>query len=205
MPSWLENIKSGIAESKGLAKELAETRRSYALGRQALKGDEPPAKSEPALYTPSPSDRVGRHYGDRPGEKLIDTSSMTKPLGSLAAGTTRVKQTGIYKLHKDEAVLNKKDAAKMRANRATASMGKGGKKKSKKSKRHVHEMTIRHSANGGYIARHSFKQPPGGEMQEPEEHTVPDVNALASHVQDNMATPPPAQPQQPMQQPGAMA
>ena len=83
----------------------------------------------------------------------------------------------------------------MKSNRASSAMGGGGKKsksKSKGKKKHVHEMHIRHSANGGYIAKHV--PPPGADqMQGPEEHTLPDMDSLASHVQDNMASPPPAQ------------
>lgn len=48
----------------------------------------------------------------------------TRPiLGSYKKGTKRVKRTGAYMLHKDEAVLNKKDAQSMRA-KVKATMGK---------------------------------------------------------------------------------
>lgn len=85
----------------------------------------------------------------------------------------------------------------MKSTRASASMGKGGKKKSKSKsqKKHVHEMSIRHSANGGYIAKHSFKPGADGMPQEPEEHALPDMDSLASHVQDNMQPQPGAMPQ----------
>lgn len=46
--------------------------------------DQKPAPTpEKKELDPASWERVGRKYGDRPGEKLIDTSSMTKPLGSL--------------------------------------------------------------------------------------------------------------------------
>lgn len=51
-------------------------------------------------------------YGDRPGEQRIDTSNMTKPLGSFKKGG-KVKKTGVYKLHKGEQVANPKQTAKM--------------------------------------------------------------------------------------------
>jgi hypothetical protein len=90
----------------------------------------------------------------------------------------------------------------MRNDRAASAMGgkqkpkpkskSKSKPKSKKGGKHVHEMGIRHAANGGYIVKHSFKPSPGGAPQEPEENQVPDMDALTQHVQDNM---------QPMAQP----
>lgn len=186
----VEGVKSTIQEYKGLPSELAAKKKMLApnsLGEGA----------KPTTPADSPATGKGR-YGDRPGEQRIDTSSMTKPLGSLKQGTPRVPKTGLYKLHKDEAVLNKKDATTMR-DRVSSAMG--GKKKSKsKSKhkkggKHVHEMNIRHAASGGYIAKHHFKPQAGSGMpEEPEEHAIPDMNALTQHVQDNMQ--PQAQPQQ---------
>jgi hypothetical protein len=71
----------------------------------------------------------------------------------------------------------------------------GPRKKKAKSKRkggrHVHEMRIRHAANGGYIVRHEFRPRPGEIAQEPEEHAVPDLAALQDHVGEHMETPPP--------------
>jgi hypothetical protein len=104
--------------------------------------------------------------------------------------------------------MTKKDIH-MHKDRASSAMG-GGKKKSKKKKssgKHVHEMHIRHAANGGYIVKHHFKPVAGGggQPQEPEEHAIPDMPGLQDHVQDNMQQPPPqqAQPQPaPAAQPG---
>jgi hypothetical protein len=81
----------------------------------------------------------------------------------------------------------------------------GGKKskpkpktKNKKTGKHVHEMHIRHAASGGYIAKHHFKPQAGSGMpEEPEEHAIPDMNALTQHVQDNMQPAPQPQQQQP--------
>lgn len=77
----------------------------------------------------------------------------------------------------------------MAASRTHSTMG-GGKKKSKKKGKgkKAHKMTIRRSANGGYIAEHSY-QPEGPEQMapEPEEHTVPDIEALKEHVGEHMA------------------
>ena len=64
----------------------------------------------------SPKDKVNPKgkYGDRKGEKRIDTSSMTKPLG-LKKGASKIKKARIVKVHKGEAVVpasRQKKAAK---------------------------------------------------------------------------------------------
>ena len=80
------------------------------------------------------------------------------------------------------------------------------KSKAKKGGKPVHEMHIRHAKSGGFIVKHHFKPQPtqqgggGGMPQEPEEHAVPDMDALQQHVGDNMQ--PQAQGAQP--QPQAM-
>ena len=57
----------------------------------------------------SPKDKVNpkARYGSGSGEHRIDTSGMTKTLGSLAKGTPHVPTTGNYKLHEGEAVIPK--------------------------------------------------------------------------------------------------
>jgi hypothetical protein len=65
----------------------------------------------------------------------------------------------------------------------------GGKSKKKKSGK-VKHMHIRHATSGGYIVGHDMAQTPGQPMQEPEEHAVPDIAALQSHVQEHMQEPP---------------
>lgn len=83
----------------------------YKAGVAAEKA--PPAKPA-APAKPSPKDLVNPkgQYGDKPGEKRIDTSQMTRPLGSFKKGG-KVKKTGTYKLHKGERVLNAKKTKKL--------------------------------------------------------------------------------------------
>ena len=83
--------------------------------------------------------------------------------------------------------------------RAAASMGgskakkKPAKKKSASKKpsagkpagRKPTEMHIRHAANGGYIVKHDLKGPAG--QMDSEEHQLPDIDSLQSHVGDNMS------------------
>lgn len=83
-----------------------------------------------------------------------------------------------------------------KASRAKTTMSGGSKKKGKKGKK-AHKMSIRRSANGGYIAEHSYQPEENGVAPEPEEHTVPDIEALKEHVGEHMGPEeePQAQPQ----------
>lgn len=65
----------------------------------------------------------------------------------------------------------------------------GGKKKAHKKSagKKPHELHIRKSVNGGYIAKHLHKATAGAEPPEPEEHTIPDIAALQQHVGEHMA------------------
>jgi hypothetical protein len=93
------------------------------------------------------------------------------------------------------------------ADRVSSAMGaskkKSKSKKSKGTKRHVHEMNIRHAANGGYIVKHSFKPSANdADVPEPEEHAIGDMDQLQDHVGDNMmpqASPQPGPSQAPPQ------
>lgn len=67
-------------------------------------------------------------------------------------------------------------------------------KKKKAGKKPVHEMNIRHAANGGFIAKHSFKPSPEDAAPQDEEHAIPDMDALHQHMDDHMSMPPPAAP-----------
>ena len=73
------------------------------------------------------------------------------------------------------------------ASRAKSMMG-GGHSEKKKSGKKPHSIHIRRGKSGGYIAQHHFK--PSGDasdaMQEPEEHVIPDKEALLEHIDQNM-------------------
>jgi len=74
-----------------------------------------PVKAAPAApTTASPQDKVNpaAKYGDRPGEKRIDTKKLA--IGSFKKGG-KVKKTGLYKLHKGERVVKSKTAKKLDA------------------------------------------------------------------------------------------
>lgn len=63
----------------------------------------------------------------------------------------------------------------------------------KPSEGKVKEMRIRRAANGGYIARHEQESKPDEMMQEPEEHIIPDIAALHSHIDEHMGAGEPAE------------
>lgn len=74
----------------------------------------------------------------------------------------------------------------------------GGKSKSKSS---AHEMHIKRAHGGGFIVTHHPKKKHPMDDSEPEQHVVPDADALANHVQQNMGDQPaagegPAEPEQ---------
>lgn len=73
------------------------------------------------------------------------------------------------------------------------------KKKDTKAKKHRHklQMHIRESDSGGFRADHSHMPSPEDDspVPAPEEHNLPDADALADHVQQSFA--PQADPQTP--------
>jgi hypothetical protein len=92
------------------AGELAAKQQGIDEYKNATK---PTFSADPVRDTsPSMKDKIApkARYGARPGEQRIDTTSMTKPLGSFKKGTDSVPKTGIYKVHKGEAVIPKDTA-----------------------------------------------------------------------------------------------
>lgn len=75
--------------------------------------------------------------------------------------------------------------------RAKSVMG-GKKSSSKKSGHRPHHIEIHRGKSGGFIVHHHFKSDAGEMPQESEQHVVPDMNSLQSHVADNMGDQGPA-------------
>lgn len=87
-----------------------------------------------------------------------------------------------------------------KASRAKTAMGGGSKKDKKKKGKKAHKMSIRRSANGGYIAENHYQpEQAGGAAPEPEEHALPDMDSLLGHVSDHMAPPAQEGQQEPVQ------
>lgn len=136
--------------------------------------DAPSPKATPAADNPNKINPKAK-FGDRSGEKRIDTASMTKPLGSYKKGTPSVPKTGTYKLHEGEAVIP--------ADKNPYSMVSG--RKPRKSKKVVKHITTR-KAKGGYIAENHHTESSEHPM---EEHVLPDMAALQGHMEDHMGSP----------------
>ena len=98
--------KTGNQETDSIGNELrarAEMNQLAFAGSRSS-DSEPASTARPTV----PSDHVNRKpYGSGPGEKVIDTHEMTKPLGSYKNGTDYVPKTGVYKLHEGEKVVPK--------------------------------------------------------------------------------------------------
>lgn len=81
--------------------------------------------------------------------------------------------------------------AKEEHSRSKAGMG-GKKTSSKKSGKKPHHLEIHRGKSGGFIVHHHFKNDAGEMPEEPEQHVVPDLNSLQSHIADNMGDQGPA-------------
>lgn len=63
--------------------------------------------------------------------------------------------------------------------------GMGGKKSSKKSGKKPHSIHVKRGKSGGFIATHHH-QAEDGQAPEPEDHVIPDLQSLQSHMAENM-------------------
>lgn len=72
-----------------------------------------------------------------------------------------------------------------------------------KSSGHPHSVHVRRAKSGGYIATHHHKPDEDGVMPEPEEHVIPDADALQAHMSQAMGDQPPAPPPAPDPNAGA--
>jgi hypothetical protein len=122
-------------------------------------------------------------------------------------GTDYVPKTGPAILKKGEAVLNEKDAdeyrstkgkemAKSSSSRAHSVLG-GSHKKSKSKGKKPHSMHVKRGKSGGFIVTHHHAPDEAGMAPAPDDHVVPDMSALQSHIADNMGDQGPAAPPSP--------
>lgn len=154
--------------------------------------DKPKAAPVPPFGKTSPADKVNpkAKYGDRPGEKRIDTSDMLKKLPSYKHGTEYVPKTGPAILHKGEKVVTEKDNMK---DKVYGKVTEGDHKPSKKL-RAIHTSKTH---DGKYIHRHEHHH---SEHHPDETHVSNDAKEMAEHMTANAggegmtATPPPAGP-----------
>ena len=170
MPKPEQNI---MTEGPGLKQRMREE--NAVMANVAPMG-QPPMR-EPVGTSPVDVMKPNAKFGDKPKEKRIDTTSMTKPLGSFKKGTNYVPKTGTYKLHEGEAVIPKeKNMAVNPYAKITEGMEKKGPKKTLKS------MHTRKAHDGSYIHEHHHHAHPM------EEHTSPDLKSAMAHMEEHAPT-----------------
>lgn len=164
---------------------------------------------QPSSMANTPANPV--RYGSPASPVNIATPARARGgMMSFEEGTDRVPKTGTALIHKDEAVLNKHDAEKLRQakgkNMAKKDVMKHvseslGGKETAKPKKEISEMHIKKSANGGHISTHhhtSAEHPP-------EQHTTKTSDELADHVMQNMTEPNPGEAEMGQASPDASA
>lgn len=195
-----KNLKAtydaGNQETEGLGAELSAKQRMLKVAAEALNPKPDNSGSSPQSAGPFPMDKVkGRKlYGQNPGEKLIDTKEMTRPLGSFKKGTDRVPKTGVYKLHEGEAVIPA-EKNPMNAADAMSGISKGDKKPPKKIK----EIRSKVTHDGKVVHTHIHHHP----MHHDEETYVSnDAAAAGQHMSDQTPNMSASAPEMPAPTPG---
>lgn len=175
--------KSGVQAPSGEAAAIAEKKKNIDAYKKATE----PVQDTPAPTSTKPTSKTvgtGR-YGDNPGEKRIDVTDMTKPLGSYKKGTDYVPKTGVYKLEEGEAVKTKKENVLEHLKDSLA-----GAEKPEKPKKELKEIRTRKvkgkDGKSSYIHEHHHTHP---EVHPMEEHVSPDHDSMIEHMMQHMGEP----------------
>jgi hypothetical protein len=173
--------------------ELNERVKMQRLGEQALKpASAAPTKGTVEKQTPGPFTMDKSHaqgpYGTGAGEKRIDTSDMTKPLGAVPkmhdGGT--VQHSGLHNLQKGEKVLTSEDHSKLKSAMALAHSALSHEPEKEAAPAlpvHLKELHVKQLHTGGFhVQKHDGK---GGMT----EHGAPDNDSVVGHFMDHMAHP----------------
>lgn len=184
-------IDAGNRQTEGMGKELAAKAEMVRQGRIALGGPDS-VTSVTSAPKPTPVTDSGKRYGDKPGEKRMDVREAMRPLGSFEHGTSHVPATGVYKLHKGEAVIPKEKNTMMDAKQAME--GIVGKSTAKPEKK-IHKITTHKSDDGKMIHTHLHHHP----QHHPDEtHVSNNLGEAQDHMkamEPNMSAQPPAMPE----------
>jgi hypothetical protein len=168
-------ISAGSKETDSLGSELRARAEMNDNAQKAVSGFHGSDKPAPTGTPASPASGSGR-YGDKAGEKRIDTSDMTKPLGSFKKGTTHVPKTGVYKLHEGEAVI---PAEKNPMNAADAMSGIHSPKVPRKA---LKGMRVHATDNKKHIVTHEHHHP---QHHPNTTHAFNSAAEVGQHVADN--------------------
>lgn len=178
-------------------------------------GSDSPAKAKPAssgLLSEAASAGAGLKAKQENVDQYLKASGVESQVPKMHTGGP-VKEDGVKNLKKGEFVLPKekaKEGEKIMAMKAKAkgvmnaakdemdeeksekvdnkkeekAEHKPAKKSDKKSaKKQVKGMHVRRAKSGGFIAKHDMDE---GQTGQPDEHVLPDMSALQSHVDDHM-------------------
>lgn len=150
--------------------------------RSRLEETKPQATPAPAPSGATVADRIhpDAKYGDKPGEKRIDVSGMTKPLPSYKHGTDYVPKTGPAVLHEGEKVTPAKDNVSTVMDKITGGVPAKVISHMVHHKNHDGTHTIEHHHT------HSHAHPV-------EHHKLADMDAVIGHMQDHAGTPNPGE------------
>lgn len=186
-------------QETSIGSELNERVKMQRLGEQALGAGV--ANAGVANSVTNPGEKIhsqpayGTGAGAKRGEKRIDTSGMTKPLGAPATPVAAapkmhdggtVPKTGQYTLKAGEKVLTPEQHGHLKSAMALAHTALSHEPDHDITPpKVVKDMKIRRSANGGHIVTHvhtHFEHPD-------EEHTTEGPDGLVNHVLHHMTDP----------------
>ena len=124
-------------------------------------------------------------YGDRPGEKRLNVSDMTKPLASFKKGTTNVPKTGPAMLHKGEAVIPAQENPM-----AEGLYDKVPGMPAHKPKKEIDHIVHSKAKTGEHVMVHHHTHP---EHHPAETHVKKNMDDVHAHLEDHMGEPNPGE------------
>lgn len=186
-------VSTGLGETSGLPKELAEKRRMVS---GALPATEPPVAKSPVAEPPviSPKDKVspgGAPYGSKPPERRIPASElgeMTKRLPTQVQSFKKggkVPETGVYKLHKDEKVVTPSQHEQMQKHvmgLAESVLGHDEGPEPPTPPKVDRKMHIKRLADNSFHIEHEHDHP---ELYKNEEYSAKNLTELKKHMDDH--------------------
>jgi hypothetical protein len=186
MANPLQSLIPKDNQGPGMGKELGEKLKMQSDVEKSLHPTGAPAKPEPVGGAPASWEHVNQpKYGAGPGEKRIDTSTMTKPLGQMHKGGT-VPKTGPYIMKAGEKVLTPEQHGHITSALSLAQSALSHEpEKQPEVPKDIHEMHVRKADNGGFVVKHihkHFEHPP-------EEHVHANMDSLHDHLEQHWGEP----------------
>lgn len=194
----LQSMLPKDPEGKGLGNELKARVDMNKAASDALKPTGAPVAEPARPLSNEPQDKAKSQgpYGSGAGEKRINVSDWTKPLGgapaSPAAGAPKmhtggtVPKTGQYTLKAGEKVLTPEQHGNLKHAMGLAHEALSHEpEKDITPPKDIHEMHVRKADNGGFIVKHihkHFEHPP-------EEHVHSDMDSLHDHLEQHWGEP----------------